>query len=146
MCLKKAKKESSFTDHAFRLPDPASGNYWLSINMDPIIDFVAGRRTSHSKPIKVAILDSGVDGSHPELEPRIKSGQIKCFSFFDRHAGEVDLCGHGTHLTHLLLQVAPNVEVYSGRVFLKDDVDEAKRNVEVIAKVTSRFYLNWYPC
>lgn len=89
----------------------------------------------NAEPIRVAILDSGVDGSHPELRPRIKSGQIKCFSFIDGHKGSGDRCGHGTHLAHLLLQVAPTVEVYSGRVFLEDDVDEAKWNVELIAKV-----------
>ncbi|SPQ25343.1 5694fe39-0694-4ebe-97de-e74882fc229a [Thermothielavioides terrestris] len=116
-----------------RLPDPASGNYWITVNMHPIIDFVAERRTNQ-RPIRVAVLDSGVDGTHPELEPRIKNGQIRCASFVDGHPGDVDSCGHGTHLAHLLLQVAPRVEVYSARVFLKDDVEEAERNVELIAQ------------
>lgn len=85
--------------------------------------------------VKVAILDTGLDESHPDFafarsrpqksgikpvgsEPtqrsRIKGRNNLCG---DGDAGDVtDVDGHGTHVAGIILQLAPRAELYIARV------------------------------
>jgi len=72
-------------------------------------------------PVRIAILDSGFDPTHPLLrnnEGNIDS-RIKGFQNFvaGRNEGEYqDEIGHGTHALGLLLKVATCAEIYIARI------------------------------
>ena len=69
--------------------------------------------------IKVAVVDSGIDGSHPKVGSvsggisfRIGPGAgVACSTDFS------DPAGHGTACAGLIRKIAPNVELYAIRVF-----------------------------
>ncbi len=71
--------------------------------------------------IKVAILDTGVDSDHPDLE-----GNIKLHVDFTRSpSGSEDRIGHGTHVAGIIgamsndvgvIGIAPHVSMYCGKV------------------------------
>ena len=65
-----------------------------------------------AKPIKVCILDTGVDVLHPGLKRHIKG--VK--SFVPGELASVDKRRHGTHCAGLLAHVAPKAELYIGKV------------------------------
>jgi len=74
-------------------------------------------------PVTVAVLDSGIDGSHPDLAGRIVRGMV-----FEADAnGEVasresdpsannDLYGHGTGVASIIKRIAPNARFIDLRV------------------------------
>ena len=48
--------------------------------------------TTQGDGIVIAILDSGVDGSHPDLAPNLVAG----YNVYDGNTNTSDVCGHGT--------------------------------------------------
>jgi hypothetical protein len=70
--------------------------------------------------IKVAVLDTGLDVGHPDIEARaerikdVRSWVNGLDGKQDRKAG--DSCGHGTHVASLLLGVAPDCDIYIARI------------------------------
>lgn len=76
--------------------------------------------------IKVAVLDTGIDATHPDLAPNYKKGM----NFTTSNAGDVtDRQGHGTHCAGIIagcdnlvgvVGVAPQAELYIAKV-LGDD-------------------------
>ena len=94
------------------------------------------------EPVKVAILDTGIDRNHPDFQhPRSKpkkggiispvkgeEEQIKrikaCQNFCDdrKDVEDVtDIDGHGTHVAGIILQLAPRAELYIARVCQGDE-------------------------
>ncbi|MCL2588721.1 MAG: S8 family serine peptidase, partial [Oscillospiraceae bacterium] len=73
--------------------------------------------------IRVAVLDSGVDYTHPELvrfqDP--ETGRIRGINFSNADGGDPDIImdrlGHGTHVTGIVAAMAPNVELWHYKVF-----------------------------
>ena len=71
------------------------------------------------KGIKVAIIDSGIDASHPAL-----AGPVDGYITVEMHDEEVhyvaepheDACGHGTACAGIIRSLAPECEIYSVKV------------------------------
>ena len=80
-------------------------------------------RTGRGAGVKVAVLDSGVDGGHPAFADRLRAQ-------FDVVAGRngpvcvqarpTDGIGHGTACAGIVLQLAPEADIYSVKVIGND--------------------------
>jgi thermitase len=66
--------------------------------------------TTGSASVIVAVLDSGIDASHPEFAGRILPG----WDFVDGDATPQDGCGHGTHVTGILAAEGDNAQGIAG--------------------------------
>ena len=83
------------------------------------------RREHGPRKIRIAILDTGVDASHPLIHKSIQSGRIKKLQSFINsdqanakpYDPKVDKSGHGTHATSLLLNLAHNAAIYVAKTF-----------------------------
>lgn len=80
----------------------------------------AALRGSRGRGVRVALLDSGVDGKHPRLAGRIAAqydvqdgrGGPRCVP-----APAADSIGHGTACAGIIAEIAPEAEITSIRVF-----------------------------
>ncbi|TMW73521.1 S8 family peptidase [Alteribacter natronophilus] len=66
--------------------------------------------SSGSEEITIAIIDSGVDPEHPDLEARIADG----YNAFEDNGHFYDENGHGTHVAGVAAAVTNNVEGIAG--------------------------------
>ena len=100
--------------------------------------------------VKVAILDTGIDHSHPTIaalktRKALKESDdcYKCFVVGD-HYGKTtkeatqDKNGHGTHIAALLARVAPRAQIYIAKVADTTTIPLENR----IAEVSSTFSLH----
>ena len=96
----------------------ASFNSWgvKRIGADAYAKRIA-ERTSAS--IKVAVVDSGVDHTHPFLKSRVTSDG---YDFVDNDSNAYDLFGHGTHVAGTIVDCTPglNVKILPVRVLDSD--------------------------
>src|SRR5262245_57104437 len=80
-------------------------------------------REGTGRGVRVAILDTGIDASHPALEGAVRGswevvhsgGRLVC-----RSAQSSDLVGHGTACAGIIHMIAPDAELYSVRVMGAD--------------------------
>lgn len=68
--------------------DPYYGSQWHL----PKIDAAGAWQYTRGAGVTIAILDSGVDASHPDLQSRLVPG----WNFYDNNANTADVHGHGT--------------------------------------------------
>lgn len=85
----------------------------------------------------VAVIDTGVDASHPDLDGRVLPGGFNALDNSENTAdtgngqdddgdGEVDeMTGHGTHVAGIIAQVAPEVEILAITGLDSDGVGDA---------------------
>lgn len=77
-------------------------------------------RNGTGKGVKIAVLDSGIDLSHPKLEGLALVDDLaiveKGPSLTVVEGNGMDLYGHGTAIAHLIRSVAPSAEIGSIRV------------------------------
>ncbi|KAK4102094.1 subtilisin-like protein [Parathielavia hyrcaniae] len=67
--------------------------------------------------VKVAVLDTGLDVGHPSIQANIERiRDVKSWLPANRATKGGDTCGHGTHVTGLLLDMAPDCDVYVAQV------------------------------
>jgi hypothetical protein len=104
-------------------------------------------KSDQKKLIKVAILDTGCDLSHPkivELNNARRGKQIAEFKdFVDEKATSMrDNAGHGTFLTHIFLKVIRFAKVYVIRVFDRIEADqETVSRIDKVGIKSSLFFL-----
>ncbi|KAI1744742.1 peptidase S8/S53 domain-containing protein [Xylaria scruposa] len=100
------------------------------------------QHTFSDEPVKVAVLDTGIDKTHPDFQrPRSKSqkgGIISPVEGEERQVERIKACqnfcgdredvndvtdvdGHGTHVAGIILQLAPKAELYIARVCQGDE-------------------------
>jgi len=88
--------------------------------VDPLLDL--------TEPVRIAILDSGLDPENPFLiedqqldNPRIK--EARSFVHGTEPHDIRDEIGHGTHALGLLLKVAPCAEIYVAKIAQRETLD-----------------------
>lgn len=83
-------------------------------------------------PVTVAVLDSGVDGSHPDLAGRvmgavaveIEKGKPVVHELSP--AANNDIFGHGTPVAGIIAAIAPNAQIFDVRVFSEKSIGATK--------------------
>ena len=89
------------------------------------------------RPIRIAILDTGVNKKHPSINVGFELGRLsddRCYNWVDNSTNVEDSDGHGTNVTTQILRAAPeDVEIYVAKVFSKKEVhiDELDNVVKV---------------
>jgi thermitase len=111
------KIESTFVPN-----DPYFGNEWHL----PKINTIAAWDGAQGAGITIAILDSGVDPTHPDLVPNLVAG----YNFYDNNTNTSDVCGHGTAVAGVAAAkgnnslgvsgVAPQAKIMPIRIAYKD--------------------------
>lgn len=98
----------------------------LTIKASDVWDKTKGEDTS------IAIIDTGVDVSHPDIENKIKSK----FNMINKNRDVADENGHGTHVAGLLVGdltgVAPEASLHVIKVLNKDGKGSIKNVMEGI--------------
>lgn len=96
---------------------------------------VAQSRKIRGSKVRIAIIDTGIDlcnshfdnpaedlGATGDQETGPQRDRVKdCKRFIGAEAGDCDSVGHGTHCAALLLQLAPNADIYVARVTEKEE-------------------------
>lgn len=94
-----------------------------------------------SNRVRVAIIDTGIDLGHVDMQAAVSDGRIaKVCDWVDGRGGiedesTGDSIGHGTHITSIILDMAPNVDVYIGRVAKGRELSDDQ--AENVAKVSN---------
>lgn len=117
-----------------------NSQYIISALKDRLEDLV-GREL---EKLEIAVLDSGVDASHPELADHISA----CYAIetkddkpvvVETHAGENnDLFGHGTGVASIITRIAPNAKIVDIRVLGSDNRGSGAALVEGLRLAISR--------
>ena len=91
----------------------------------PVID-----ENRKEKAVRIAILDTGVDFTHPQIQAARLAKRIVAYfpesteknrhSEFNSAQFYQDSHGHGTHVTSVLLRTAPNARIYIAKVTEND--------------------------
>ncbi|WP_458204481.1 S8 family peptidase [Haladaptatus sp. NG-SE-30] len=82
---------------------------------------------------RIAIIDTGIDVSHPDLEGNVNADECRLFKYGEITPDTTDVYGHGTHVAGIaaasndgttgVVGTVPDAELVSLRVFYYDDVD-----------------------
>ncbi|MBC7857424.1 MAG: S8 family serine peptidase [Burkholderiaceae bacterium] len=86
--------------HTLAVNDPYAGSEWhlAKVGANTAWDSTMGAG------VTIAILDSGVDGAHPDLLPNMVPG----FNTYDNNTNTADVCGHGTAVAGTAAAAANN--------------------------------------
>src|SRR5262249_51594321 len=105
----------------------AVGHIWLAgrarATLDDTVPRIGARRAWQAgftgQPTTVAVLDTGIDSTHPDLSDAVIAAQ----DFTDSPSGTDDMFGHGTHVASIITGngatyrgVAPDAELLNGKV------------------------------
>lgn len=102
------------------IPSSATGSDYIDWGLKAINVEEAWQKTK-GQGVKVAILDTGVNASHPDLAANIK----EVADFTGSKSGAEDIQGHGSHCAGIvagvenklgIIGVAPQAELYCGKV------------------------------
>jgi hypothetical protein len=107
----------------------------ICLYVDPVLDL--------AEPVRIAILDSGLDPENPFLieDQQLANPRIKEARSFVHGTGPHEIrdeIGHGTHALGLLLKVAPCAEIYVARIARRETLDPS--TYDDIAKARLSLY------
>lgn len=109
---------------------------WKEDVLEVYDQFITGSTKKELKP-RIAILDTGLDMNHPDflydIERRQRIREHKNFTNSKRAPGDDDMydaSGHGTHVTGIILDFAPEAQVYVAKI-AEHDPDDCR----LVAKV-----------
>lgn len=86
-----------------------------------------------SRPVKIAILDTGIDRDHYVFEAREENIKAK-LNFYDSSQRYIpDLNGHGTFTASLILDYAPDADLYIAKIA---DKQNATPNAKIVIDVS----------
>lgn len=99
------------------------------------------------RTIRVGVIDTGIDMTHPDLQPLLRGG----YDFVNNDTDPQDDHGHGTHVAGTIaamnnefgvVGVAPNVELYALKVMRPTDDGQASGKVSDILAAVDWAVLN----
>lgn len=99
--VEEAVSRNSLYGAAWMPDDPLLGGQW---HHDMVYDYAAWN-TAKGEDVLVAVIDSGINRTHPDLVHNIKAAVNKC-SFAQN--GAEDNAGHGTHVAGIVAAAANN--------------------------------------
>ncbi|EWC48474.1 hypothetical protein DRE_02243 [Drechslerella stenobrocha 248] len=91
---------------------------WFEILNASVRPTMCRSRRTRDKPVKVAVLDTGIDATHPKILEHLEwngSRIVDCQDWTESPDGPNDSMGHGTAVSDVLLQVA-KVHLYVGKI------------------------------
>ena len=91
---------------AASVTDPAVGNSWEL----PKIQASTAWDSANGNGVVIAILDTGVDGTHPDLAPNLVPG----WNIYDNNSNTADVNGHGTWVSGVAAMAANNATGSAG--------------------------------
>lgn len=107
---------------------------WRS-NYDKVYGkFITNHPVRHPQPaVRIAILDTGIDRDNPALDAREENIKGR-FNWYNEETKRrvPDRNGHGTFNASLLLDYAPDAELYIAKIA---DKQNARPSAHVVAKV-----------
>ena len=77
-----------------------------AIEADSFAEYVADRTQGS---VTVAVIDTGVDATHPFLSDRVLSNG---YDFSNQSSNQFDASGHGTHVAGIIVDSTPGLDVY----------------------------------
>ena len=82
-----------------------------------VFPIINNNRKDRQKAVHVAILDTGVDGRHSEIQNAVSLKKIAdCQGFPESLHPLSDRNGHGTHGASVFMRIAPNAKLYIARI------------------------------
>ncbi len=87
--------------------DPHLNNQWYLSNIQMNGAWDASKGTTL---IPIAILDTGIDPNHPDLQDKLLPG----YNFYDNNNDWSDVCGHGTSVAGVAAAITDNAEGVAG--------------------------------
>ncbi|KND87724.1 Intracellular serine protease [Tolypocladium ophioglossoides CBS 100239] len=101
--------------------------------------FIAPCMAPSAPPVKIAVLDTGIDLNHPDMQACAENIKDK-HNWLRESARTVvhDLDGHGTFVTSLLFDYAPDAEIYIAKI-----ADRSPASPRVIAQAITRAVDVW---
>ena len=114
---------------------------WFQILQSAVHSVVGENRKDNQKRVRIAILDTGVDITHPQIQ----AAQFRINGYFSNStdippksvSNSIELVqdyhGHGTHGVSVLLRTAPDAAIFVAKVTDND----GNLNYDQIVKVDS---------
>ncbi|KAL7928237.1 peptidase S8/S53 domain-containing protein [Trichoderma chlorosporum] len=92
------------------------------------------------RPVKIAILDTGIDRDHHAFEAREENIKAKLNCYNNAQKNIPDLNGHGTFAAGLILDYAPDAELYIAKIA---DKENATPNANIVVDAINHAIDNW---
>lgn len=110
---------------------------WLSAYKEIYSKFIAGHEPDSSKPVKIAVLDTGIDEDHSVFCAHNDITKKINFYNLNKRADVKDTHGHGTFVTSLVLDYSPDADVHVIKI---SDRDNASPNAKIVKAVSEFEY------
>lgn len=133
------------------LQDHVATDNWFNLFRDlAIVRTLESVEPREPHRVRVAIIDTGIDMGHVDMLAAISNKQIvKVCDWVDGQEGREDKnmrdsSGHGTHVASIILDMAPNVDLYIARVS-KGHMISHNQADNVATVRTSHLHLHLHP-